>query len=248
MKITYRLSQNEWHEYPQFIQGLVQEYSARTICDIGGGANPILPLEFIQAHNLDCTVLDISSEELEKAPKGYKKLVQDIEAVDFPETGQFNLIVTKMMAEHVRNGRLFHKNIYSLLKPGGFAVHYFPTLYALPYLVNKLTPEWLSSLLLDIFLPRDRYQTAKFPAYYSWTYGPTPSMLKMLKGIGYEIIEFKGFFGTTYYSRIPIVRNIHKAYTVFLSKHPNPYLTSWAQVILCKPMNKLKSDAKIVKK
>ncbi|NOH01017.1 MAG: methyltransferase domain-containing protein [Chloroflexi bacterium] len=238
-KITYLLSQNEWNEYSEYIQGLVRAYNVRIICDIGGGANPVLPLEFIEAHLLDCTVLDISSKELEKAPKGYKKLVQDMEAVDFPETGQFDFVVTKMMAEHVRNGRLFHKNVYLLLKPGGIAVHYFPTLYALPYLVNKLIPEWLSSFLLDIFLPRDRYQTGKFPAYYSWTYGPTPPMLKMLREIGYEIVEYRGFFGTTYYSRIPIVREIHRAYTVFLSKHPNPYLTSWAQVILRKPTQTL---------
>lgn len=234
-KITYLLSQNEWHEYSEFVQNLVGKYNARTICDIGGGANPVLPLEFIEAYHLDCTVLDISSEELEKAPKGYNKLVQDIEAVDFQFNEQFDFVVTKMMAEHVRNGRLFHKNIYSMLKPGGIAIHYFPTLYALPYLVNKLIPEWFSSFLLDIFLPRDRYQTGKFPAYYSWCYGPTPPMLAMLTEIGYEVIEYKGIFGTTYYTRIPLVRDLHKAYTVFLSKHPNPYLTSFAQVILRKP-------------
>jgi SAM-dependent methyltransferase len=234
-KVTYLFSQNEWQEYSEFVQCLVQEYNAHTICDIGGGANPVLPLEFIEEKRLDCTVLDISREELEKAPIEYKKLVQDMEVVDFPLREQFDFIVTKMMAEHVKNGKLFHKNIYAMLKPGGIAVHYFPTLYALPYLVNKLIPEWFSSFLLDIFLPRDPYQTGKFPAYYSWCYGPTPPMLAMLTKIGYEVIEYKGFFGTTYYTRIPIVRDIHKAYTVFLSNHPNPYLTSFAQVILRKP-------------
>ena len=125
----------------------------------------------------------------------YKTLIRDIEAEDFVPTEQFDLVVTKMMAEHVRNGSLFHKNTFSMLKPGGIAVHYFPTLYALPFLVNRLIPERLSSLLLDLFSPRDRYQLGKFPAYDSWCYGPTPPMLKMLTGIGYEIVQFKGFFG-----------------------------------------------------
>jgi SAM-dependent methyltransferase len=206
---------------------------------VGGGANPVFSMQFVNDHRLDCTVLDISRAELEKAPKGYKKLIQDIEAVDFIPADQFDLVVTKMMAEHLRNGKQFHKNIFSMLKPGGLAVHYFPTLYALPFLVNKLLPESLSSFLLDIFTPRDRYQTGKFPAYYSWCYGPTSSMLNMLTGLGYEIVLYKGIFGNTYYTRIPIIRNLHRVYTQFLAKHPNPYLTSFAQIILRKPGNAL---------
>jgi SAM-dependent methyltransferase len=235
MEITYLHSGNEWTDYPDFVQGLVQQYGVSKICDVGGGANPVLSLTFLTDNQLDCTVLDISSEELEKAPKGYKKLIQDIEAKNFVFPEKFDFIVTKMMMEHIRNGKVFHKNIYTMLKPGGVAVHYFPTLYALPFLVNKLIPEWLSSFLLDVFLPRDRSRFKKFPAYYSWCYGPTPSMLRMLTEIGYEIVQYRGFFGSIYYSRIPILRNLHRVYTQYLVKHPTPFLTSFAQVVLRKP-------------
>ena len=237
MKIIYLHSGAEWNDYPHFVEDLVVQYKARKICDIGGGANPVLPLQFIINNQLDCTILDISSVELEKAPIGYKKLVQDIEAENSVQTNQFDLVVSKMMAEHLKNGKLFHKNIFSILKPGGVAIHYFPTLYALPFLVNKLIPDRISSFLLDIFLPRDRYQMGKFPAHYSWCYGPTPSMLRMLSEIGYEIEQYRGFFGNIYYSRIPILRNIYKVYTRYLVDHPNPYLTSFAQVVLRKPEN-----------
>ncbi len=237
MEISYLYSGSEWSNYPGFVQNLVLQYGARKICDVGGGANPVLPLQFITDNQLDCTILDISSTELEKAPSGYKKLVRNIEAEDFVSTGQFDLLITKMMAEHLKNGRLFHKNIFSMLKPGGLAVHYFPTLYALPFLANKLMPEWLSSFLLDIFLPRDHYQLGKFPAYYSWCYGPTPSMLKMLDESGYEILQYRGFFGNIYYTRIPIIRNLHSIYTQYLVRHPHPYLTSFAQIVLRKPEN-----------
>jgi SAM-dependent methyltransferase len=239
MIIRYLISDNEWLEYSDFIQNLVQEYRVCKLCDIGGGANPVLPLVFIELNKLDCSILDISGKELEKAPGGYKKIVQDIEANDFIPIGQFDFVITKMMAEHLRNGRVFHKNVYAMLKPGGIAVHYFPTLFSLPFLVNKLTPEWFSSFLLDIFLPRDRYRLGKFRAYYSWCYGPTSSMMAMLTAIGYEIIEYRGFFGSTYYKRIPILRNLHRIYINYLIKHPNPLLTSFAQVILRKPESHL---------
>lgn len=239
MEIIYRITDNEWDDYSVFIQEIVKEYEIRNICDVGGGANPVLPLQFLRDNHLDCTILDISNAELEKAPGCYKKLVQDIEAKVIDLIDQFDFVVTKMMAEHIKNGKLFHKNIFSMLKPGGIAIHYFPTLYTLPFLVNKLVPKKLSSLLLDIFLPRDRYQLGKFPAYYNWCYGPTPAMLRMLNQIGYEIILYKGFFGHTYYSRIPILRDLHKAYSRYLVNHPNPYLTSFAQIILRKPVNPL---------
>ena len=238
-RIIYLHSGTEWKDYPDFVKDLVRQYSASKICDVGGGANPVLSLQFVNDNQLDCTVLDISSAELEKAPKGYKKLVQDIDAESFVPTHQFDLVVSKMMAEHLRDGRLFHKNVFSILKPGGVAVHYFPTLYALPFVINRLIPEWLSSFLLDVFLPRDRFQLGKFPAFYSWCYGPTPSMLRMLTEIGYEIVQYKGFFGNIYYSRIPILRNLHRAYTQYLAKHPTPYLTSFAQVVLRKPESTL---------
>ena len=204
LKLQYAYSENAWNEYPIYVQHIVEEYAARKICDVGGGANPVLSLQYINENKLDCTVLDISSAELDKTAKGYKKLVRDIEAECFLPTDQFDLVISKMIAEHIRSGRLFHKNIFSMLKPGGIAIHYFPTLYAFPFLINKLIPENLSSFLLDIFLPRDHYQRGKFPAYYNWCYGPTHSMIGMLADIGYEILLYRGYFGHTYFSRIPI--------------------------------------------
>jgi hypothetical protein len=57
----------------------------------------------------------------------------------------------------------------------------------------------------------------------------------MLAEIGFETVEYRAFFGSTYYDRIPIIRSLHEAYSRSLAQHPNPYLTSFAQVILRKP-------------
>ncbi|HEX2995278.1 MAG TPA: methyltransferase domain-containing protein [Anaerolineales bacterium] len=234
--VIYKQSSNEWSNYSAFITALVETFASKRVCDVGGGANPVLPLEFIIRHRIEYTLLDISAEELAKAPQGYRKIVQDIEAENLPRKEEFDFIVTKMMAEHIRNGRRFHKNVFDLLKPGGIAVHYFPTLYALPFIVNKITPEKLSSKLLNIFAPRERFRLGKFPAYYNWCYGPTPGMLNMLTGIGFEIVEFQGLIGHSYFDRVPFIEQIHAAYSSFLAKHPNPYLTSFAQIILRKPV------------
>ena len=235
--VIYKQSRDEWVNYSSFIQDLVERYSSKTVCDVGGGANPVLPLEFVTSHRIEYVLLDISAEELAKAPNGYKKVVQDIEAENLSRNKEFDFLFTKMMAEHIHNGQRFHKNVFDLLKPGGMAVHYFPTLYALPFIANKVIPEKLSSGLLNIFAPRERFRLGKFPAYYDWCYGPTPGMLSMLTGIGFEIIEYQGLMGHRYFDRVPLLKEIHKAYSSFLAKYPNPYLTSFAQVILRKPGN-----------
>jgi hypothetical protein len=234
MEITYSLNR-ECGDYSTFVQQLILDRQAKKICDVGGGANPLIPLKFINDNSLDYTILDISRAELEKAPEVYSKLVIDIEAEQFNVEGQYDFVVSRMMAEHIKKGMQFHKNVFMMLKPGGVAVHFFPTLFALPFLINQIVPERFSSILLNFFFPRDRYQTAKFPAYYNWCYGPIPSMVKMLQGIGYEIILFNGIFGHWYYTKIPGLRQAHEIFSDYLIVHPNPYLTSYALVILRKP-------------
>ena len=235
VRVIYKQNENEWAEYSLFIQDWVERFSPKIVCEVGGGANPALPLEFIVHRGLKYTLLDISAEELAKAPSEYQKIVQDIEA-EISSKEECDFLFTKMLAEHIHNGRRFHKNVFDLLKPGGIAVHYFPTLYTLPFVVNKIVPERLSSYLLNIFAPRERFRLGKFPAYYDWCYGPTPRMINMLNGIGFEILEYRGLIGHKYFDRIPLAREIHNAYSKFLAKHPSPYLTSFAQVVLRKPM------------
>lgn len=235
-KIVYRLNTNQRTDYSTLIQELVIKFSSKSVCDVGGGANPAFPVEFIVEHGIQYTLLDISETELAKAPCEYQKIVQDIEADPFPVDVKFDFIFTRMLAEHLQCGRTFHRNVFSLLKPGGIAVHHFPTLYAVPFVINKITPEKFSASLLDTFLPRkNKNINGKFPAYYDWCLGPTPQMLQMLTDTGFEILEFRGLMGHSYFHRVPILRDIHKEYSKFLVKHPNPYLTSFAQVILQKP-------------
>jgi len=234
MEIEYRLTKNTWDEYPTLIKEWVVRTNAVEVCDIGGGANPILDIDFIYSRSLEYTVLDLSQSELDKIPDTYKKEIKDVEAEDFSLEDCFDLAFSKMLAEHIKNGEIFHRNIHQMLKPGGIAIHYFPTLYALPFVVNKLIPEKTSSALLGLFAPRDKFQQAKFPAYYNWCFGPTPSMLNMLTAIGFEILEFNALIGHVYYNRIPLIRELHQKYSKFLVRHPNPRLTSFAQVVLKK--------------
>ena len=174
-----------------------------------------------------------------KAKSGYKKLLLDFSRSHMPFSieNSYDFIFSRMVNEHIKNGKKYYSNIFQALKKGGISVHCFSTLYALPFLINRLTPRFISDVLLYTFAPRNKQTNEKFRAYYSWSRGPTKTMIKRFESMGYEVIEYVGFFGHGYYlRRIPLLHNLEKLKSSFLCSHLRiPHLTSYAHVILRKP-------------
>ena len=233
-RVRFGHSREAFADYDATLKRLIESNSCRSICEVGGGANPALPLAYVSASGLRHCLLDVAPEELAKAPVGYEKIVADICSGSAPPGGPFDLVVSKMLAEHVRQPLLFHRNVHSLLRPGGLAFHFFPTLYALPFVANFLLPERASAVALRLFSPRDPVRHRKFPAYYRWCRGPTASQTNRFERLGYVVEEYVGFFGHGYYDRVPLLRNLHRLATAYLLRHPVPLLTSFAYLILRK--------------
>lgn len=231
--ISYGYSGEAWGGYAQSIMALIDKYDIKTVCDVGGGANPLIAADYIASNGLDYFILDISETELSKAPKNYGKIVADIASPDFSIDQKFDLVFSKMLAEHIVDAKQFHTNVLNMLTDDGLAVHFFPTLFALPFVMNYLIPDFLSDILLKIFAPRDRHQHAKFPAYYHWCRGPTRGQLERFSKLGYEIVEYRGLFGHKgYYRKVKMLQKIHQLKTDFLVRNPIPLLTSYAYVVL----------------
>ncbi|MGI0025065.1 MAG: hypothetical protein ACREA4_07970, partial [Nitrososphaera sp.] len=93
------------------------------------------------------------------------------------------------------------------------------------------------SHLLDVFAPRDRYHHGKFPSYYSWCRGPTKKQLDRFIDLGYSVMEYRGFFGhENYYQKLPFAQKISRKIASSLLRHPIAHLTSYAYVVLKKPI------------
>lgn len=233
MKIEYGLN---WR-FNKDLKTIAMRSDVKKICDIGGGANPLLSLDFIKKHGLDYTVLDINEEELAKAPDEYRKIKADITDQNLDiDLGGYDLVISKFLAEHVSSGYLFHKNVLSLLREDGYAFHVFPTLYDLPFLLNRITPGNLSeSLLLSIAPHRTKEgNQSKFPAYYNWCTGPTKTQIARFENLGYAVESYVGLYGAPYLSKIPLIGRLKMWLAQQLIKHPIPWLTSYAQILLRK--------------
>lgn len=216
------------------VERLLRETGARVIADLGGGANPVLSVETIRRLDLDYTVFDLSRRELAKAPAGYPTEVADLSAKSFEFPRPVDLAISRMLLEHVREPAEFHRNILRALSENGHAIHFFPTLYALPFLANAVLPEGISAGLVRALFPsrEDEGRHGKFPARYRWCRGPTKRQRRRFEKLGYEIQEYVGFFGHSYYSRVGKLQALEDRVARTLERHPAPALTSFAWVVL----------------
>lgn len=199
---------------PSFLENIIVRNKSRTIADIGGGAKPLLPLELVRKYGLTYHVLDISKTELAKAPAWCNRIEIDIASPGMTVAnasllGQFDLVFSHMLLEHIRDATQAHRNIFKLLKKNGLAVHFFPSPHNLPLFINRLVPERVSQALVQFFQPtRDKIYDVKFPAYYKLCGTPSRRLNAIFQSLGYAVEEHVGYIGHSYYERFLITRKM----------------------------------------
>jgi hypothetical protein len=227
-------SDEAWYSHHARCYELACSPDVRAVCDIGGGRNPRLTPDEIASASVEYTVLDISRRELDLAPSDYLKLEGDVcdSGVASANRNRFDLMFSRMVAEHVRSGESMHRNVLEMLAPGGMAFHFFPTLYVPVFVVNRVLPHTASAWLLDKFAPRPE---PAFPARYSWCRGPTRRACRRLRDIGYEIVEYRGFYGEAYSANVPVLGPALAGLSGWAERRANPHLTAFAFLTLKKP-------------
>lgn len=216
---------------------LIEEHGCKSILEIGSGANPTIEPEFVRDRRLRYVTSDLSSDEMDKAPCAYQRIVfnSSAQSINANLVGRFDLVFSRMVGEHVSDGARFHRNIHTLLSTGGISAHCFSTLWALPFAANRFLPEFLSHSLLELFAPRDAHRHAKFPAQYSWSRGPSRRMIARFDKIGFEVLRYTGYFGHGYYRHlIPVLDRLEIKKTAFLLRYPLPAFCSYATLVLRK--------------
>jgi SAM-dependent methyltransferase len=233
-----------WRLHDERLHRLIEESGAKRICDVGGGANPAVGAEQIEHLGLEYVLLDVSESELEKAPDVYTKVVADICAEPLQVQDEFDLVVTRMVAEHVADPVGFHRNVRALLSPNGRAFHFFPTLYALPFVLNRALPTSVSDRILNVIQSgRDESGIhGKFHVYYRWCRGPSKRQIARLESVGYVVEEYVGFMGHAYLSRLPPLQAVIDFSTELAVKWPVAALTSYSWAILRRSSGLTESD------
>jgi SAM-dependent methyltransferase len=215
----------------QTIRGLAERLRPRKVLELGAGRTPLfdtsisLPFEFVAN--------DISDAELEYLPSTTTHARFDISSPgDVPAAlrGTVDLVYSRSVLEHVRSVDDAMRTTHVLLRNGGIALHFFPTLYASPFVINKLLPFSLTKQVIQS-LARPNYE--RFPARYAQA-NATPGTLRRWQGLGFRDVQAVRFYGHQYYNRIPILRDIENAFTMTAKRSGWTWYSSFAYIILQK--------------
>lgn len=220
-----------FNDYLPTLREIIEKYPNASILELGGGRLPSFTLDQLPDNVATYTVNDIDPAELEKTSDEYEKACFDATGDVSRFAGQFDVVFSRTLIEHVSDGFKMHQNIVKLLKPGGTAFHMAPTLYAAPFVINKWFPEAISRKLLYLFFPKRKAEQSKFPAYYSWCYGNRGKMTEMFRRAGFSKVKIRTFYGHSYFRKIPIVRSIDGALSAFAAKRDIDRLGSFAHFI-----------------
>ena len=224
-----------WEHYQPVVKALSRRLGLRRLCEIGGGRNPLLSLEDVRALGASYAVNDISAGELALVPDGFATACFDVagDRAALPKAQSFDLVFSRMVFEHVQDVARAWSNLHHLLAPGGVAFAFIPTLYSLPFVVNRLVPEWLSSAMVDRLYPhRDRNGIApQFKAYYDHCVSREATVRAMLEGSGFAECAVIPFWGHDYYRGLPVLRNVAARLSALAQRHDVRLLTSYAFVL-----------------
>lgn len=224
-----------WENYRTVVLGLAQASRRRDgeparMLEIGGGRGPLLTPVEASAAGIAVTVNDVDAQELAMGPQEFEKAQFDIAGeIDPALHGKFDLVVSRMVMEHVRDGRKAWTNMAALLAPGGVALSFHPTLYAPPYLINLAFPEALTARVLRFFFPnRHEGDYPKFPARYDLCFADPAKVEPILKACGFSEVLIAPFWGHGYFRHIPLLRELDAASQRLAEARDWRWLTTYA--------------------
>jgi 2-polyprenyl-3-methyl-5-hydroxy-6-metoxy-1,4-benzoquinol methylase len=207
-----------WENYRATVLGIVQacRNDARDpvrMLEVGGGRAPLFTPAEAAAAGIAVTVNDVDARELSLGPAEFGKAQFDIAGEISPTMhGAFDVIVSNMVMEHVRDARRAWSNMAALLAPSGVAMAFHPTLYAPPFLINLILPKSLTARLLRLFFPiRHDGGDPKFPAWYDMCRSNPAAIAPILRACGFRETLIAPFWGHGYFRSVPGLREIDAA-------------------------------------
>ena len=228
---TWRASREDY--FPTLV-ALIDQHPNADILELGGGRRPSFSLNELPASIGSYTVNDVSEAELALAPADYGKACFDVAGDASAFAGRYDVVFSRFLAEHVSDGYAMHRNVWQVLKDGGVAFHLIPTLFASPYVVNRMLPEAAGRKILGTLFPYRKDKSPKFPAYYSYCQGDTSKMRAMFERIGYSKVEIRNFYGHYYYDKVPGLRELENAFSALAARNGWSWYSSYAYILAWK--------------
>jgi 2-polyprenyl-3-methyl-5-hydroxy-6-metoxy-1,4-benzoquinol methylase len=171
--------------------------TGQRVLDVGGGKHPAISLQTKQDLGLHVVGLDVSETELAQAPTGaYDSIVVgDAAAIEIP--GQYDLIFSRSVIEHVADPRAAVANLAGVLARGGIMAHVVPCRNAPFAIINRRLGNRMARRLLFAIFP-EKEDHSGFQAHYR---DCTPSRLsRICRECDLEVVKITPYYNSGYTS------------------------------------------------
>lgn len=166
------------------------------VADVGGGKTPFFSPEDVERSRLRVIGVDISSDELSRAPEGAYAEFRIGPIEELRGDRDCNLVVAQSVLEHVSDGKKAAEGIASFCGAGGIVITFCPNRRAWFAQLNILLPERVKRWLLFSIFPEKRFRQG-FPAFYD---GCTPAeFVENFGRCGIETVEIVPYFTSSYF-------------------------------------------------
>lgn len=159
------------------------------ILELGGADRPLLEL----SNEYELTGLDVDGYKGQAKEKYNAFIIQSVEQA-FP--GQYDLIYSATLVEHIRDNTAAFTNIFNALSLGGTTIHYFPSKNCCYALILRLVGHKWQKRLIQMLRPESGATTG-YEAFFDKC---TVSQIRnLLSKIGFEHIIIKPYYRANSY-------------------------------------------------
>ena len=206
---------------------------SQIVVDAGGGGKCWFATYRDPAAAARIIAVDIDAEEMAANTDVDEKRVADVSKHLPFKDGEVDLVTSRSVLEHLRKTDAFMRETYRVLKPGGFAIHLFPSKYAPFSVLNRLLPQRLSSWLLHVLVPGSK-GVLGYPAFYDRTYAS--GMRRLLAEAGFEIVDVRvDYYQANYFAFFFPLYMLNVAYEMFVRRLGQANLAATVLIVAQKP-------------
>ncbi|EKD92620.1 MAG: methyltransferase type 12 [uncultured bacterium] len=222
------------HGYSGFVRNFVHPLigPGKVVFDVGSGRSPILDRDLKHCSRISVIGLDISEHELNLAPPGSydSKIVADIGSWSGQDLA--DLVICRMLFEHLPDVASALRNFHSLVKPGGRIAVLLPCRNSFQARISSFLPSSARRKILhSLFSPSIN---AGYPVYYQ---SCTISELTcQCQKAGFEVEGWEAFYWSdTFFLFWPAYLIWRMVGWIFYSISPGTMCENFA-VMLRKPL------------
>ena len=202
-------------EYQETFAPLVLGPGLR-IVDVGGGRHPFLSAERKRVLDVHVMGLDINPDELAHAPAGCYDATVCADITHYAGDGMADVVFCQAVLQHVSDVEAALTSVISLLKPGGVAVLFVPSLNAVYARLNMLLPEPLRRWLLFAIYPQIYPQAHAIVGVVRYYYDRcTPGdFTRLAASTGAPMVECRCYYMSAYLMCCTPLRCLWRLWTV----------------------------------